>query len=189
MLRPEYPLLTPRLALRPFEPSDVDAVLAYASRPDVARYLVYSPRTRGQIVERLADAAKFTAVSAQGDGLNLAVIRRDTGRLIGDVVLEWTSEAHSRAAIRYVFHPDHHGHGFASEAARELIRLAFEDLAVHKVTARLDSRNTASARLLERIGMRAEARLVGHEWFKGEWNTVLDYGIVVDEWRCESGGA
>ena len=48
--------------------------------------------------------------------------------------------------------------------------------------AQLDARNTASARLCERLGMTLEAHLRQDWWSKGEWTDTLVYGLLADEW-------
>jgi RimJ/RimL family protein N-acetyltransferase len=80
-------------------------------------------------------------------------------------------------------HPDFQGRGLATEGARHMLGIAFDDLDLHRVVARLDSRNHASAAVLKRLGMRHEAHLVQNEWFKGEWGDEDDFAILADEWR------
>jgi RimJ/RimL family protein N-acetyltransferase len=101
---------------------------------------------------------------------------------VGDVVLELVSEEHRTGEIGYIVHPDHHGHGYATEAGRAVLRVAFEDLRLHRVTGRLDARNVASARVLEKLGMRREALLVENELVKGEWQSELVYAILDRQW-------
>jgi RimJ/RimL family protein N-acetyltransferase len=84
----------------------------------------------------------------------------ETGALIGDVVLFLRGEEHRQGEIGYVFHPDYGGWGYATEAARALLGLGFEHYGLHRIVGRLDARNTASARVLERLGMRREAHFV-----------------------------
>jgi RimJ/RimL family protein N-acetyltransferase len=55
---------------------------------------------------------------------------------------------------------------------------------MHRVIGRLEARNDASARLLEKLGMRREAHLVENEWVKGEWQSELVYAILAEEWRA-----
>jgi len=62
--------------------------------------------------------------------------------------------------------------------------LAFEDLGLHRVVAKMDGRNAASARLAERLGMRREADHLSAEMFKGEWSDLVVYAILDDEWRA-----
>ncbi len=86
--------------------------------------------------------------------------------------------------LGYVFDPDHHGNGYATEAAAALLRVGFEGLGLHRIIARIDARNSASAAVLRRIGMRQEAHLLENEWFKGEWTDELDFAVLEDEWRA-----
>jgi RimJ/RimL family protein N-acetyltransferase len=82
-----------------------------------------------------------------------------------------------------VFHPEHQGRGYATEASRRLLRIAFEDVGLHRVVGRLEARNTPSARVLEKLGMRREAHLVENEWVKGEWQSEVVLAILDREWR------
>jgi RimJ/RimL family protein N-acetyltransferase len=104
------------------------------------------------------------------------------GLVIGDVVLMWRSREHATAEIGYVFHPDHRGQGFATEAVGALLDIAFVTYRLHRVTARIDARNLASLRLAERVGMRQEAHLVENEWFKGAWSDEIDFAMLQREW-------
>ena len=87
----------------------------------------------------------------------------------------------------YVFAPDAGGHGYATEAAAAVLSLAFEDLGLHRVIARLDARNGPSARLAARLGLRLEGHLVSNEWFKGEWSDELDFAMLASEWPSSPG--
>ncbi len=115
-------------------------------------------------------------------GLTLAAFDADSGRLVGELVLFLRSREHRRGEVGYVLHPDFWGRGLATEGANALLEIAFDTLDLHRVIARLDARNAASAAVLERLGMRREAVLVEHTWFKGEWSTEADYAILQDEW-------
>jgi RimJ/RimL family protein N-acetyltransferase len=188
VLKPEYPIITERLALRPLDPfTDVDAVHAYQSREDVCRYIPYNPRTREEVAERLADAERNrVTIEKEGDALILAVVTRDTDTLVGDVMLAWRSAEHRSGEIGYVINPEHHGNGYATEATRALFPLAFDGLGLHRVIARIDARNDASAAVLRKLGMRQEAVLVENEWFKGEWTTEIDFALLASEWRAST---
>jgi RimJ/RimL family protein N-acetyltransferase len=118
--------------------------------------------------------------------LVLAVERRDSGALIGDVNLRWLSAEHQQGEIGFVLHPDHHGQGFAREAATEMLRLGFEGLGLHRIIGRCDARNVASARLMERLGMRREAYLRENERVKGEWCDEYVYAMLALEWRARA---
>ncbi|MEH0985936.1 GNAT family N-acetyltransferase [Micromonospora sp. CPCC 205556] len=183
MLVPDLPLRTDRLDLRLFTAGDFDALHDYQSRPDVTRYLYFGPNDEVASREALARKRRRTALRAEGDVLNLALVRRDSGALIGDVMLTWTSAAHRQGEIGYVLHPDHAGRGYATEATRVMLGLGFDGLGLHRIVGRLDARNTASARVLERLGMRREAHLRENEWVKGEWTDELVYALLARHWR------
>lgn len=181
-LRPVYPLRTGRLLLRPLSAGDVDALLSYRSRPDICRYVPFEPMDRRTVEARLATDWAGTALTAEGQALTLGVELAGTGELAGDVVLFWRSREHLSGEIGYVLDPAHAGHGYATEAARALLGLAFDGLGLHRVTARIDERNGASAAVARRLGMRQEARLVENEMFKGEWSTELVFAMLASEW-------
>jgi RimJ/RimL family protein N-acetyltransferase len=83
-----------------------------------------------------------------------------------------------------MLHPDHQGHGYATEAAAAILELAFGTYGLHRVYGCVEPRNTASARVLERLGMRKEAQLVENGWGKGEWRSEAVYAILAREWRA-----
>jgi RimJ/RimL family protein N-acetyltransferase len=184
VLTPELPIRTERLLLRLYTEDDLDDVCDIQSRPDVARYLYWGPRDRNQSRGSLAMKIASAKLQAEGDDLTLAVVLPETGKIIGDVLLMWVSREHRQGEIGYIFHPDHAGHGYATEAARVMLRIGFEGLGLHRIIGRLDARNTASARVLERLGMRREAHLVQNEVVKGEWTDEMIYAILGEEWRA-----
>jgi RimJ/RimL family protein N-acetyltransferase len=65
-----------------------------------------------------------------------------------------------------------------------LLRLGFEGLGLHRIVARCDARNTASARVMERNGMRREAHLLQNQFLKGEWIDELIYAILRGDWEA-----
>lgn len=187
MVTPDLPITTDRLLLRLYTEDDLDDVHDIQSRPDVTRYLYWGVRDHTQARGSLAMKIAASGLSEEGDNLTLAVVLPETGKLIGDVQLIWVSREHRQGEIGYIFHPDFGGHGYATEAAEVVLRLGFEAYGLHRVVGRLDARNTASARVLERLGMRREAHLVQNEIVKGEWTDEVVYAMLADEWRARAG--
>jgi RimJ/RimL family protein N-acetyltransferase len=181
VLPPEQ-IETTRLTLRPFEPGDLDDLHAYQSRPDVCRYLHWEPRDRERARAALEQQCRETKLDAEGDWLTYAVVSREAGRVIGEVGLKLLSGAHRQGETGFVFNPDYGGRGLATEAAAAMLTLAFGGLGWHRVTGCCDARNQASARLMERLGMRREAHLRHSVLMKGEWADELVFAIVEDEW-------
>jgi RimJ/RimL family protein N-acetyltransferase len=184
VLRPDYPIRTARLTVRPFQADDLDGLFAIQSRPDVARFLLWGPRDREQVREVLAKKIGQSTLDDEGQGLNLAVVWRETGALVGEVNLRWHSREHRGGEIGYVFHPDYHGRGFATEATEVMLRLGFADLGLHRIIGRLDARNEASVKVLTRLGMRPEAHFVRNEFIKGEWTDEGVYAMLDHEWKA-----
>ena len=184
MLRPDYPLETDRLRLRPYADADLEALHDLERREETARYLYNEP------LDLDADAGAARAAACDDrhrrdhDDLALVAELKASGAFIGGFMLERKSVEHRQGEIGYVLHPDHHGKGYATEGAELMLRLGFEELGLHRIVGRLDARNEPSARVLERLGMRREAHLRENEFVKGEWVDELVYAILADEWRA-----
>ena len=179
---PDYPVRTARLLLRPLTAADTDALLSYRSRPDVFRYVPFEPMTRERLEERMAGPWARTELTGADQVLLLGIEVAAVGELVGDVLLSFTSQEHRSGEIGYVLHPGSSGHGYATEAAHAMLRLGFETLGLHRITAWFDERNEGSAGVVRRLGMRPEARLVESESSKGEWVTRLGYAMLEAEW-------
>lgn len=175
---------TARLRVRPLSAADTAALLGYRGDPEVCRYLPFPPMDAAEIARRLQTQWFRTQLVEDAEHVTLGVELRDTGELVGDVILILTSRAHGTGEIGWVFSPAVAGLGYATEAATAMLDWAFGPVGLRRVTARLDERNTTSARLCDRLGMRLEARLVENEVFKGELTTELDYGILSREWAA-----
>lgn len=180
-MRPDYPLKTERLLLRPFEPGDLDDLHAYRSNPEVCRYLYSEPATVEDSEKRLENSLTMGELTEEGQWLVLAVEWRE--RVIGDVVLKWVSEKDRQGELGYVFNPEFHGKGLAREASEAMLKIGFDDLGLHRITAQCDPRNEPSWRLMERLGMRREAHFRECEIFKGEWGDVFVYALLAEEYR------
>ncbi|GIH23032.1 N-acetyltransferase [Acrocarpospora phusangensis] len=182
MLKPAYPIETPRLILRPYEAGDLHAVHAFQSLPEVTRYLYWGPRDLAEVRESLEKKIQVTELTDEGQALALAVCEREGGALAGECLLFWHSREHRQGEIGYILHPAFHGKGYATEATREMLRLGFEGLGLHRIAARCDGRNTASTKVMARLGMRKEAHLVENEMVKDEWTDEIIYAMLRREW-------
>lgn len=180
------PIETDRLTLRRYVEDDYDDLLKLQSNPDVTRFLLYDVRTPEQVKETLAGRLADVPMDRDGQALTVAVILRDTGQHVGEVVLFMNSVEQRTGELGYVFHPEFHGRGFAAEASVELLRLGFEELGMHRIIARLDARNTGSVNLLKRLGLRQEAHFVKNEYLKGEWTDELVFAMLAEEWDKRS---
>jgi RimJ/RimL family protein N-acetyltransferase len=178
------PLRTQRLRIRALTPADIDDVFAYESDPEVCRYLPYEPRSRDEVAEKLAQWSAALAMAGEGDFWRLAIERAGEPGVIGDIYFALKSTRDGTGEIGWVLHPGHNRHGYMTEAATAILDLAFTELGLHRVTAMLDARNTASAALCLRLGMRREAHFVADQWFKGEWSDTQVYALLAREWAA-----
>ena len=181
-MSPDWPIETSRLTLRPFVDDDFEAFHAMHSDEEVARYLFGERRSPAESRDLLARKIASSSWANEGDWLGAAVVERESGITVGDLSLQWVSERDRTAEIGFIFDPRHQGKGFATEAARGLLDWAFGTAGLHRVIARTEARNSASSRVLEKLGLRLEAHLVENEWVKGEWQSELDYAILDREW-------
>jgi RimJ/RimL family protein N-acetyltransferase len=90
----------------------------------------------------------------------------------------------SEAELGWTFDPAHHGHGFATEAIGAVLRICFDDLGLRRVVAICFTANEPSWRLMERIGMRREARHVKESLHRDHgWLDAYVYALLAEEWR------
>ena len=176
---------TARLRLRRFLPDDAPALAAYRSDPAVARYQTWREPVSPEAAAGLV--ARFAAGDPTEPGwFQYAVELAATGELIGDVGVR-LDENRMQADLGFTLARAHQGRGYATEAVTALLDLLFTEHGLRRVSAECDARNTASARLLERVGFRREGRRAAHTWIKGEWTDDLLFGLLADDWEQRHG--
>ena len=175
----QWPLVTERLRLRLHEADDAAWLHELYSQPDVTRYLLDEPWTAEVTREKLAE--RLAKTNIDGETGALALVIEHGGVAIGDVALWLTDHEHRQGEIGWVLDPAHGGQGFASEAVRAVLALGFDHYRLHRITAEMDARNSASAALARRVGLRLEAHHV-QDWFsKGEWTDTLIFARLASE--------
>jgi RimJ/RimL family protein N-acetyltransferase len=180
-VKPDWPLETERLVLRPYAEADLASLAELYGDEAVARWLYSGPETDEEARARLGrylDRRELTETS----GLAAAVVLPD-GTYVGDLALWHTDFEHRGAEVAYVVQPRHQGQGYAVEATRALLDWAFGPAGLHRVVARLAAANVASARVAEKLGMRHEGTFVENEWVKGEWTSESVYAVLDREWQ------
>lgn len=183
MTSPSLPILTERLLLRKFEKSDLDCLVSYYSLPEVQRYLDWKVRDRVEAKAALDAMCLQHRLNRPGDTFTLAVARRVDRVVIGQVSLRWTDATAAQGELRFVFDPLYRKQGYASEAVRVMLDVAFFDFRLHRVFARCGGDNRRSAMLMRGLGMRLEAHYREHALFQGEWDEELHFAILDREWQ------
>lgn len=180
------PLRTARLTLRPPVASDLDDLHALQSDPEVVRYQLFEPRSRDDVARRLPELTAATVLEKADDFIQPAMeLTTDDGPVvIGTMYFVLKSLENATGEIGWALRREYQGQGFAHEAALALLRVAFDELGLHRVTAELDPRNDASVALCTRLGMRREAHFVEDMMFKGDWADTGVYAILAREWRA-----
>lgn len=149
------PIQTARLVLRRFTPEDLESFQAYRSDPVLARYQGWEPMSYEQARSFLAGQAR-QALGAAGQWLQVAVTRRETGEIIGDLGLCVVDEREGVVEIGFTVAQSAQGRGYATEAVNAMIEALLGQASLRSVVAVTDVRNAASVALLRRVGF-------GHE--------------------------
>jgi len=170
-----------RLRLRPFTAGDAEALFALHSDGHVLRYWDSPPWTDPARAAWFLDGCRKLA--DDGTGARLAIERVDDGAFLGWCTLTRWNPDHRSAAIGYILTEAAWGHGYATEAAQALLEWAFETLDLNRVQAEADTRNVASARVLEKLGFVREGTLREDCIVDGDVSDSWVYGLLRREWR------
>jgi [ribosomal protein S5]-alanine N-acetyltransferase len=181
MSLPSPTLHTAELRLRPVTDADADALFALHRSAHVLRYWDSPPW-----VDR-ARADRFIAASRQlaedGSGARLAIDRASDGAFLGWCSLTRWDPEHHTAALTYILRESAWGNGYATAAAHALLRWAFDTLDLNRVQAEADTRNLASARVLEKLGFVREGTLREDCVVNGEFTDSWVYGLLRRDWQ------
>jgi RimJ/RimL family protein N-acetyltransferase len=175
-------LKTPRLQLRPFQECDLVTFAAYRSDPEVARYQSWSPPFSVDQARAFLAEMQKARPGTRGTWYQLAVERLSEAGLIGDCAFQILPDDERQGQVGFTFSRAFQKQGFATEAVRRLLEFIFTEYHLHRVTAICDALNIASARLLERVGMRREGHYLENIFFKGAWGDEFAYSILDREW-------
>lgn len=173
---------TERLVLRDFEEADWKLVHDYASDPEVVRYMPWGPNTVEDTKNFIRRAIAYPQEQPRRS-YSLAVVLASQNVLIGGCGIYVSNPDEREGYIGYVFNRNYWRQGYATETAKALLTFGFNQLNLHRIFATCDPANTASARVLEKIGMQLEGHFREHKWVKGRWVDSLQYAILDHEWK------
>jgi RimJ/RimL family protein N-acetyltransferase len=174
--RDGVPFTTERLVLRDITAEDVQAVHAYASDPEVCRFMVWGPNTLDDTQAFVREQLEALA-AAEGMVYNKLVVDA-SGLVVGGAEFRVLSAEHRRGEFGHVYRRDQWGQGYATEVARAMVAFGFGELGLERISATCDPRNRASARVLEKAGLRLEGHLRHHLWVRGQWRDSLLYAVL-----------
>jgi [ribosomal protein S5]-alanine N-acetyltransferase len=178
-----YPTLeTARLLLRAFAPEDATDVRRLAGEWEVARTMLSIPHPYGEgVAEEWISGHR--SEFERNEAVHFAVVLRERGELCGACGLVINAND-ANAELGYWIGAPYWGRGYATEAAREVVRYGFEELRLHRVYAARFGTNPASGRVLAKIGMSYEGTLREHHRKGGDYEDRVAYGLLVGEWRA-----
>jgi RimJ/RimL family protein N-acetyltransferase len=171
-----------RLVLRDFEEADWKSVHDYASDDEVVRYMPWGPNTIEDTKNFIRRAIAHKEEQPRRN-YTLAVILKSQNVLIGGCGIYVSNPDEREGYIGYVFNRHHWRQGYATETAEALLKFGFNQLNLHRIFATCNPANTASARVLEKIGMQLEGHFREHRCVKGIWVDTLQYAIIDHEWK------
>ncbi|MCU1349297.1 MAG: acetyltransferase [Acidobacteria bacterium] len=174
-------LETARLILRPFTPEDAAELSLVINDLEIARNTLTIPHPYPA-----GEAARWILLhqerfEATGD-VHFAIVPRDSGRIAGEMGL-MVNRDHARAEIGYWLGSEARGRGYAPEAAEAVLRYGFEVAGLNRIFAAHFTRNPASGRVLQKVGMRHEGT---HRQALRKGDEFLDaemYAILRSEWE------
>ena len=185
MSLPTPTLHTARLLLRPVTSADADALFAMHSSAYVLRYWDAPPWSERARAERFITACQHMA--DEGSGARLVIDRVSDRTFIGWCSLTRWNPDYRSASMGYCLDDAAWGNGYATEAAHAVLQWAFDTLDLNRVQAETDTRNTASARVLEKLGFVREGTLREDCVVNGEVSDSWVYGLIRRQWRPPSG--
>jgi len=175
-----FPLETPRLLLREFCADDVDDVFAYVSDPEVTRHLILeTQQRRDETVALLARAVE----NYRRETPMWAIEYKPDHRVVGGCGMRNWDRASARVEISYALARPYWGQGIVREALSALIDFGFTRMRLNRIEAHTMPTNTASCRMLEKLGFTREGIMRQHEFFKGAHQDLALYSLLANDWR------
>ncbi|MGY0489102.1 GNAT family N-acetyltransferase [Streptomyces sp. WG-D5] len=172
-------LHTARLGLRPFTDADADALFALHSSKNAMRYWDSPPWTERARSERFLAVCR--RIADEGSGARLAIDRTSDGAFVGWCGLTHWDATHRSATLGYILNETMWGRGYATEAVHAVLDWAFDTLDLNRVQAEVDTRNPASAGVLEKAGFVREGTLREDCVVNGEVSDSWVYGLLARE--------
>jgi RimJ/RimL family protein N-acetyltransferase len=175
-------LTSTRLQFRRLQPSDVEPLCSYRSMIEVARYQYWGSFGPDDSA-RLIEAQSTAEPNVPGTWFQLAIIKTDTGCMIGDCGLHCLKDDPRQMEIGITLAPRYQGRRYADESVECLLQYCFATLDKHRVFAYIDVLNRSAVALCLRSGFRQEAHFLEHRWFKDRWQSEYVFAMLKREWE------
>jgi len=173
---------TPRLTLRQPNKADAGGLLRALQDEAVLRYFGMEPLQTRQ--DALDEIAWFNRLAAESKGLWWIITKKGQGQYLGDLGFFKYEKKHARVEVGYKLLPVHWGQGFATEALRHVVAHGFATMGLNRIEALVDPRNTASLRLLGKLGFAKEGLLREYEFERGAPVDLAMLSLLKREWSA-----
>lgn len=171
-----------RVALRPPEREDLDAVQRWMNDPRLWRPALDAKPMNGALAEDFFE----TTLTTEDDAKLLACVDDDPIGVVSLTGSQYGPTATDRARsmeLAYHLDPDFHGEGYGSEAAELVVEYGFADLNLERIEASAGAFNDASRGLLESLGFQREGARRDAAYYRGDYHDMLIYGLLREEWE------
>ncbi len=171
---------TEHLILRKMSVRDTDDMNEYARLAEVTKYLTWSPHPSRNYTREYLEYIGSRYIA--GEFYDWAVVERKSGKMIGTCGFT-RFDYHSNAGeVGYVLNPAYWGNGYATEAARAVIKFGFESLLLNRISAMHIEGNSASRHVMERVGMQYEGTLRGYMLVKNQYKDICICSLLRDDY-------
>lgn len=179
-------LTTERLLLRPFVVGDAPRFAELAGAPRIAAAMISVPHPMSLDIA-CAEIARCQDDCTSGRAVTFAItLRHRTDQCIGLVALRHIDRDHDEGELSFWIAESEEGRGYVTEAARAALEYAFQALRLNRVCAYHLATNSASGRVLARLGMKQEGRLRGRVRKAGAYHDVWLWALLKAEWKERS---
>lgn len=172
-------LETKRLILRKYKEDDFHAVHQYVNCAENLTYMTFGPNNEAQTRDHIR-----RVIAQENPNYDFVVTLKDTGQLIGGCSI---SPDGCEGEMGWILHRDYWKQGYGAEFGQALLSFGFDELKLHRITARCDAENYGSYRVMEKIGMRREGLFYdarpAHKKSEREYSDELFYAILKSEWE------
>lgn len=182
-IRSTMQIITPRLTLREISMNDLEVIHALNSLPETDEYNTLGVPENIQVTEAILVDWLAENTKQPRNGYILAVVHTETNRLIGMIAMTLARPKFKQGEVWYKLYPGEWNKGYATEALKGLLEFGFNTLNLHRIQAGCAVENTASAKVLEKVGMLLEGRKRKVLPIRGEWVDNFFYGILEEDWE------
>ncbi len=168
-----------RIDLRTVEKDDIEFLKSNINDPkvrkDLGQYRPYNRDKEEEFVENIS--------SGKEDQVHLLITDSEDGERIGVISLFEINKKSGNAEIGLWITPEHQEEGFGTEATKLIVKYGFDELRMHRLSARVFDDNPKSINIWEKLNFKKEGIIREGSFKDGKYVNVLIYGILKKEWK------